>query len=403
MGQGQSSIPTTEVAALVELYDALNGDRWRRRDGWKQPTRDPEQWFGVEVAMGHVVALELPANELSGCLPAASLARLPQLRVLDLSKNQLRGEIPAELGTLSNLKRVDFSCNDLMGAIPRQIGDCGLLQELNLYQNSLSGTMPKELGKLQSLRTLQLQHNNLCGALPEALCELTQLTKFSVRGNCLTGRIPADIGRMQSLVFLSLRNNELTGIIPPPIGCCKALEFLNLSSNQLSGPIPETLGDLEDLEYLYLFDNALEGRVPGSIARLKFLKESDFRDNRLRGELPNFLDGCSSLEAVMTKWKTRKASYRHAILGDPMPSPDTPPTSSHQFLQTLEDPPSNSSATFLSPSFDHKGSSDEPGVGLQRTTPPTIPISSPNSPGNASSSLRCRQNDERDVSKVTEI
>ncbi|RAW24255.1 hypothetical protein PC110_g19312, partial [Phytophthora cactorum] len=71
MGQGQSSIPTTEVTALVELYDALNGDRWRRRDGWKQPTRDPEQWFGVEVAMGHVVALELPANELSGCLPAA--------------------------------------------------------------------------------------------------------------------------------------------------------------------------------------------------------------------------------------------------------------------------------------------------------------------------------------------
>ncbi|EGZ24153.1 hypothetical protein PHYSODRAFT_311245 [Phytophthora sojae] len=359
MGQGQSSIPPTEVAALVELYDALGGDRWRRRDGWKQPTRDPEQWFGVEVAMGHVVALELPANELSGCLPAASLARLPQLRVLDLSKNQLRGEIPAELRTLADLKRLDLSCNDLTGAIPRQIGDCEQLQELNLYQNSLSGTIPKELGKLQSLRTLQLQHNNLCGALPDALCQLTQLTKLSVRGNCLTGKIPTDVGRMQALVFLSLRNNELTGIIPPSLGCCKALEFLNLSSNQLSGPIPETLGELEDLEYLYLFDNALEGRVPGSIARLKFLKESDFRDNRLRGELPNFLDGCSSLEAVMTKWKNRKASYRHAILGDPMPSPDTPPTSSRQFLQTLEDPPSNSSATFLSQSFDHKGSSDE--------------------------------------------
>ncbi|KAG2520109.1 hypothetical protein JM16_006888 [Phytophthora kernoviae] len=359
MGQGQSSIPSTEVAALVEIYDALGGDRWRRRDGWKQPTRDPEQWFGVEVTMGHVVALELPANELSGCLPAESLARLPQLRVLDLSKNQLRGEIPAELGTLEALKRVDLSCNDLTGAIPRQIADCGQLQEMNLYQNSLSGMLPKEIGRLQSLRTLQLQHNNLCGAIPDTLCVLTQLSKVSVRGNCLTGHIPPDIGRMQGLVFLSLRNNELTGIIPPSIGSCKALEFLNLSSNQLSGPIPETLGELEDLEYLYLFDNALEGRVPGSIARLKFLKESDFRDNRLRGELPNFLDGCSSLEAVMTKWKNRKANYRHAILGDPMPTPDTPPTSSHQFLQTLEDVPNNSSAAFLSLSFGHKGSIDE--------------------------------------------
>lgn len=46
--------------------------------------------------------------------------------------------------------------------------------------------------------------------------------------------------------------------------------------------------------------------MPGSISRLKYLKESDFRDNRLRGELPNFLDGCSSLDAVMTKWKNRK-------------------------------------------------------------------------------------------------
>lgn len=358
MGQGQSSIPTTEVTALVEFYNALNGDRWRRRDGWKQPTRDPEQWFGVEVMMGHVVALELPANGLSGCLPATCLARLPQLRVLDLSKNQLHGELPADVGTLLALKRLDLSCNDLTGAIPRQIGDCDQLQELNLYQNSLTKSIPKELGKLQRLRTLQLQHNNLCESIPQSLFELKELAKFSVRGNCLTGSIPPEIGRLQSLVFLSLRNNELTGVIPPSLGSCKALEFLNLSSNQLSGPIPQTLGDLEDLEYLYLFDNILEGRVPGSIARLKFLKESDFRDNRLRGELPNFLDGCSSLEAVMTKWKHRKATYRHAILGDPMPCPETPPASSHQFLQTLESPPSNSSANILSHSFDQRGTDE---------------------------------------------
>ncbi|KAI9916191.1 hypothetical protein PsorP6_018020 [Peronosclerospora sorghi] len=341
MDQGQSSIPTTEVKALVELYDALNGDRWRRRDGWKQLTRDPEQRFGVEVSMGHVVALELPANNLSGCLPGGSLERLPKLLVLDLSKNQLQGEIPTEVEKLTMLKRLDLSYNDLTGAIPTRIGDCSSLQELHLYENSLSGTMPMELGKLQNLLTLQLQHNNLCGALPDTLCELIQLSKVSVRGNNLTGCIPTDIGHMQSLVFLSLRNNELTGVIPSSLGSCKALEFLNL---------------LENLEYLYLIDNALESRVPGSIARLKFLKESDFRDNRLCGELPNFLYGCSILEAVMTKWKNRKASYRHAPLGDPMPSFNMLPTSTHQFVQTLEDPPSNPSTIILSQTFGHKTS-----------------------------------------------
>uniref|UniRef100_A0AAV1U373 Uncharacterized protein n=1 Tax=Peronospora matthiolae TaxID=2874970 RepID=A0AAV1U373_9STRA len=359
MGQGQSAIPTTEQTALEALYDALNGDRWRRRDGWKQATYDCEQWFGVEVVAGHVVALELPANDLSGCLPVATLARLPHLRVLDLSKNQLQGEMPIELKMLTRLKRLDLSCNDLTGVIPSDIGVCRSLKELHLHQNSLHGTIPEQLGNLQRLQTLQLQHNNLCGALPAALCELTQLSKFSVRGNCLTGCIPPDIGHMRSLVFLSLRNNEFTGVIPSSLGCCKALEFLNLSSNRLSGPIPEALGELESLEYIYLFDNALEGSIPRTFARLKFLKESDFRDNRLRGELPNFLDGCPSLEAVMSKWKNRKANYRYAVLGDPMPSSYTPPASSHDFLQQLEDPVSNSSATCLSKSFGRIISNDE--------------------------------------------
>lgn len=90
MGQGQSSVPNEELCVLLELFDALDGERWRRRDGWKQPTVDPETWYGVEVMLGHVVAIELPANELSGTIPV-SIERLTHLRVLNLSKNKLRG------------------------------------------------------------------------------------------------------------------------------------------------------------------------------------------------------------------------------------------------------------------------------------------------------------------------
>jgi hypothetical protein len=202
-----------------------------------------------------------------------------------------------------------------------------------------------------------LQHNNIGGALPATLCTMKKLQKLSLRGNRMGGTIPHDIGKLTSLVFLSLRNNEFTGEIPESIGQCKALEFLNLSSNQLTGCIPETISDLEDLEYLYLFDNALEGRIPGCISKLKYLKESDFRDNRLRGELPNFLDGCSSLEAVMTKWKNRKASYRHAILGDPVPAGTPTSNAAGMFLESLEYTPRNSSSVFLHPTFeDHENS-----------------------------------------------
>ncbi|KAF1332512.1 Lrr-gtpase of the roco family, partial [Globisporangium splendens] len=365
MGQGQSSIPHDELHALLEFYDAMGGDRWRRRDAWKQPTIDVESWYGVDVMMGHVVAIELPANELCGRIPD-SIVRLTFLRVLDLSKNRLHGgeicEIPECLGRMPGLRRLDLSCNDITGSIPT------------------------EIGRLQQLRTLQLQHNNLTGEIPESICDLKKLHKLSLRGNCMSGPIPSDIGRMTSLVFLSLRNNEFSGSIPDSIGDCKALEFLNLSSNHLSGWIPERLSDLEDLEYLYLFDNKLEGRVPGSIAKLKYLKESDFRDNRLRGELPNFLDGCSSLDAVMTKWKNRKgtkcshsvslhfaklrltvcvcvsANYKHSILGDPIPGASEPgtcasPQSSQLFLRTVEPKPENSSAMLFHPTLDHRNDS----------------------------------------------
>lgn len=90
MGQGQSSIPAEEIKSLLDLYEALDGDKWRRRHGWKQPTMDPETWFGVEVMMGHVIAIELPANELRGKLPT-SIDKLTYLRVLDLSKNSIHG------------------------------------------------------------------------------------------------------------------------------------------------------------------------------------------------------------------------------------------------------------------------------------------------------------------------
>jgi hypothetical protein len=91
MGQGQSSIPNEEVDALVDFYQALGGEnKWKHKTGWCQPTIDPENWFGVEVMLGHVIGIELPANGLEGTIPE-SIARLPFLRVLDLSRNRIHG------------------------------------------------------------------------------------------------------------------------------------------------------------------------------------------------------------------------------------------------------------------------------------------------------------------------
>ena len=82
--------------ALLELYDATDGANWRNAASWggEAPLG---YWHGVTTDRdGRVIALRLPDNGLSGELPTG-LGALDRLEVLDLSYNEIVGEIPGEL------------------------------------------------------------------------------------------------------------------------------------------------------------------------------------------------------------------------------------------------------------------------------------------------------------------
>jgi Leucine-rich repeat (LRR) protein len=51
---------------------------------------------------------------------------------LDLSHNQLSGQIPQEIGGLINIGRLNFSNNRLSGHIPTALGACVRLESLRL-------------------------------------------------------------------------------------------------------------------------------------------------------------------------------------------------------------------------------------------------------------------------------
>ena len=152
----------TDREALVAVYNATNGETWYESDNWLSDAPLGE-WEGVTTDDdGRVTRLSLGRNDLSGEIPA-ELGSLSNLEALSLNENYLSGEIPAELGGLSNLGRLWLENNQLSGEIPAELGSLSNLTSLNLYGNGLSGEIPAELGSLSNLVGLNLGDNDLSG------------------------------------------------------------------------------------------------------------------------------------------------------------------------------------------------------------------------------------------------
>ena len=79
------SIPETERAALISLYESTDGDNWKDNTNWNGPVGTECSWYGVKCFSGAVYELDLEGNNLNGKIPAAigSLTRLKWLLLRD--------------------------------------------------------------------------------------------------------------------------------------------------------------------------------------------------------------------------------------------------------------------------------------------------------------------------------
>ncbi|CAL5337397.1 unnamed protein product [Camellia sinensis] len=105
---------------------------------------------------------------------------------IDLSNNNLSGNIPEELTGLLGLLSLNLSGNHLTGVIPKKMGDMVSLESLDLSKNQIRGEIPPSMSSLTFLSYLNLSYNNLSGKIPLS----TQLQSFntsSFLGNKLCG------------------------------------------------------------------------------------------------------------------------------------------------------------------------------------------------------------------------
>uniref|UniRef100_A0A8I6YQI5 Leucine-rich repeat-containing N-terminal plant-type domain-containing protein n=1 Tax=Hordeum vulgare subsp. vulgare TaxID=112509 RepID=A0A8I6YQI5_HORVV len=289
-----------------------------------------------------LATLLLYDNMISGAIPS-SLCKLQSLRLLDISKNNLKGSISDCLVNESSTNMTDLSIvnlslrdNNLSGDFPLLLQKCTQLIFLDLSNNQFSGTLPGWIGeKLSSLSFLRLRSNMFHGQIPVELTKLVDLQYLDLAYNNLSGSVPRSIvnctgmtqrrdnddlrdafsagvysagnylvdytenltvltkgqerlytGEIIYMVNLDFSCNSLMGEIPEEISALVALKSLNLSWNKFNGKIPENIGALMQVESLDLSHNDLSGEIPSSLSTLTSLSRLNLSYNNLRGKIP---------------------------------------------------------------------------------------------------------------------
>ncbi|KAM2961377.1 hypothetical protein FF1_030956 [Malus domestica] len=199
--------------------------------------------------------LILAGNKIAGTIPSWLGTDLPRLFLIGLASNLISGEFPKELcrvpalvhqpvaaqedhyelelpiysnnsaGVLNAYSRlsnfpalIDLSSNNITGNIPSEIGQLQLLQELYLEDNNFSGNIPDQMSNLKKLEGLALSENHLSGKIPSSLASLNFLNDFNVSYNNLEGPIPTST-QLQSFEASAFEGNPKLCGAPLPNEC----------------------------------------------------------------------------------------------------------------------------------------------------------------------------------------
>ena len=327
--------PEMDRAALEELYNATDGANWSDNQNWLSdaPVRE---WYGVDTGSdGRVTELRLFRNNLRGEIPF-EIGNLTRLRSLNLGGNELSGEIPSELGNLTRLSFLALDYNQLTGNVPPELGNLRNLGILGLHINELSGELPSELGQLVNLTWLNFSNNQLSGTLPQEMSRIRNLGEFFFDNNlslcaphdaefqiwleridkwdgdiCVPLALPEDIVADRAALVALYHSteggerwfNDENWLSDEPLHTWYGVRTaggrvteVRLRRNGLWGEIPDELRMLTRLEVLDLGDNEIVGPLPGWVGELSHLRRLLLDRNVFTGELPPELGSLSRLE-----------------------------------------------------------------------------------------------------------
>ncbi|GLR17065.1 leucine-rich repeat domain-containing protein [Portibacter lacus] len=286
-----------DYAPLMALYNATDGPNWNNSTGWGEDC-DVCGWYGVScLSNDRVHLVQLPRNDLKGNLPI-EIGDLDSLKILRLRDNEISGDIPLELSNAKIIYELDLGGNDFTGNFPEVVFNLLNLKKLNLSFNDFTGNIPNNFQTSSQLEFFWVQINNLSGEIPSSLYDIKSLEEIHISGNSIAGILSPDIGKLSNLKELHINNTQIGGFIPPEIENAESLIELQIQNSNLEGSLPIELFNLENLENLDLRGNHITGGIDRNVNNLINIKILDLSNNNLSDTLPNNLSNLVNLQIL---------------------------------------------------------------------------------------------------------